>query len=253
MGLPLIVAHRGASHDAPENTLAAIALGWAQGADRVEIDVRLSCDGTVVLSHDAMLQKTAGLARAVAELDRAALRALEVGSWKGAAFAGVRMPFLPETLAAVPADKGILIEIKTDEGIVPALRRDIEAGSLALERVTLICFEAAVLRCAKAALPRCKTLHLAGGAWENKIRTAAELDGLIAQARAAGFDGLNLGDDWPLDAAQVAHVHAAGLECHVWTVNDAARARQLAAAGIDGITTDRPGWLRQELLAGHSA
>lgn len=245
--LPLIVAHRGASWDFPDNTLSAIRAGWAQGADLLEIDVRLSRDGVVVLAHDDTFQHTAGRPDAVADLDWATIRTLDVGSWKKPAFAGERVPTFTEALAAVPAGKRVLVEIKTGEHIVPALQRDIENGPLAPEAITFICFDAAVLRRTKAVMPRIKALHLAGGMWENKTRTDTELDALIAQAVEAGFDGLDLGDDWPLDVAQVSRVHAAGLECHVWTVNNAVRARQLAAAGVDGLTTDRPGWLREQL------
>ncbi|MCC6416332.1 MAG: glycerophosphodiester phosphodiesterase [Opitutaceae bacterium] len=244
---PLIVAHRGASWDFPENTLASIRAAWAQGADLVEIDVRLSRDGAVVLLHDDTFQRTAGCALAPEAMDLADIRKLDAGAWKASQFAGERVPTLPEALAAVPRDKGILIEIKAGDTIVPALRRDLQPGLATAGRVYLICFHYETLRQAKAALPEIKALYLAGGAWENKVRTEAELDGLVTQAVAAGFDGLDLGDDWPLDAAQVRRVQAAGLECHVWTVNDATRARQLVAAGIDSITTDRPGWLRAQL------
>lgn len=247
--MPLIVAHRGASWDFPDNTLSAIRAAWAQHADLLEIDVRLTRDGVVVLSHDDTLQHTAGRPEMVADLDWTTIRTLDVGSWKNPAFAGERVPTFAEALAAVPTGKRILVEIKTGEHIVPALQRDIENGLLAPESIIFICFDAAVLRRTKAVMPRIKVLHLAGGAWENKIRTDAELDALIMQAVDAKFDGLDLGDDWPLDAAQVSRIHAAGLECHVWTINDAARARQLAAAGVDGITTDRPGWLREQLEA----
>ena len=245
--LPLIVAHRGASHDAPENTLASLRAAWTQGADLVEIDVRQTRDGEVVLLHDETFERTTGCAGKPEGMDLAAIRGLEAGAWKGPQFAGEKVPTLAEALAAVRADKGILIEIKEGLEIVPALCREVAAGPLAPERVHFICTDEATLCAAKTTLPRAKALLLAGGAWENITRTDAALGALIAQAVAAGFDGLDLGDDWPLDAAQVGRVHAAGLECHVWTVNDGARARQLAAAGIDGITTDRPGWLRQQL------
>lgn len=244
---PLIVAHRGASWDFPENTLAAIRAAWEQGADLVEIDVRRSRDGAVVLLHDDTFQRTAGCVDGPDSLDLAAIRALDAGAWKGLQFSGERVPTLPEVLAAVPAGKGLLVEIKADADIVPALRRDLEAGPLAHESITFICFDAETLRCAKAAVPRVKALHLAGGTREGEKRTDADLDALIAGAVSAGFDGLDLGADWPLDAGQVGRIHAAGLQCHVWTVNEAARARALSVAGVDGLTTDRPGWLRRQL------
>ena len=244
---PQIIAHRGASHDAPENTLASIALGFAQKADAAEIDIHLTRDGEIVLLHDHDLKRTAGLDRKIGETDFAEVRALDAGVWKGGAFAGEKVPTLAEALAAIPAGKGIVIELKDGPAIVPGLRRALEAGGVPPERVFLIAFDHGTLRAAKAALPRATTLHLAGGSWENKTRTVADLDALIAQARAEGFDGLNLGNDWPIDAAFVKRVHDAGLKFYVWTVNDAERARHLAASGVDGITTDRPGWIREAL------
>lgn len=247
--LPLIVAHRGASHDAPENTLASIALGWAQEADLLEIDVRLTRDGAVVLLHDDTFARTAGHPAAPQMLDLAEIRHLDAGVWKAPHYVGQKVPTLPEALAAVPADKGILIEIKCGAEIVPALQRHLAQAVLPPERVHLICFDHEVLCAAKAALPHLKALFLAGGTTpEGRPRPLSDLDALIAAAREANFDGLDLGDDWPIDAAFVRRVHAAGLLLHIWTVNDGARARELVAAGVDGITTDRPGWLRKQLL-----
>lgn len=245
--LPLIVAHRGASQDAPENTLASIALGWAQEADLLEIDVRLTRDGAVVLLHDETFARTAGHPAAPQALDLAAIRQLDAGSWKAPHYAGQCVPLLAEALAAVPDDKGILIEIKCGVEIIPALQRDLAAAALPSERVHLICFDHEVLCAAKAAMPHFKALFLAGGTHEGRPRPLSDLDALIAAAQAANFDGLDLGADWPIDAAFVRRVHAAGLLLHIWTVNDGARARELVAAGVDGITTDRPGWLRKQL------
>lgn len=245
--LPLIVAHRGASYDAPENTLASIALGWAQAADLLEIDVRLTRDGAVVLLHDDTFARTGGHPAAPQALDLAAIRRLDAGVWKAPHFAGQRVPVLAEALAAVPADKGILIEIKCGAEIIPALQRALAKATLPPERLHLICFDYEVLRAAKAAMPQFKALLLAGGTHEGRPRPPADLDALIAAARAANFDGLDLGDDWPIAPAFVRRVHAAGLLLHIWTVNNGARARELATAGVDGITTDRPGWLRNQL------
>lgn len=74
-----------------------------------------------------------------------------------------------------------------------------------------------------------------------------EIGTLIEKAKAAGVDGLDLDAKFPLDKAAVARIKAAGLRLDVWTVDDAALAKRLAAAGVDGITTNRPGWLREQL------
>jgi glycerophosphoryl diester phosphodiesterase len=244
---PQIIAHRGASHEAPENTLAAIALGLTQQADAIEIDVRLSRDGGIVLLHDDTLRRTTGLDAEPGELELADIRKLDAGSWKGPAFAGEKVPTLSEVLAAIPAGKDLLIELKSGAAIVPALRRELEKGLLTLAQVVVIAFDFELLRAVRTALPQVRVLHLAGGQDSGRPLTQSELDALIAAARAAGFDGLNLGDDWPWDAAMVKRIHQAGLRCYVWTVNEPARARYLAGMGVDGITTDRPGFIRQQL------
>ena len=89
-----IVAHRGASHDAPENTLAAHRLALAQGADCVETDVHLTGDGRLIVIHDKTTERTTGVAGRVAEMTQDALRALDAGRWKGEKFVGERLPLL---------------------------------------------------------------------------------------------------------------------------------------------------------------
>ncbi|MDP6721144.1 MAG: glycerophosphodiester phosphodiesterase family protein, partial [Pirellulaceae bacterium] len=94
----LIVAHRGASYDAPENTLAAFRLAWRQGADGIEGDFYLTKDGQIVCIHDADTKRTAGVSRQVAKSTLAELRELDVGRWKDEEFAGERMPTLQQVL-----------------------------------------------------------------------------------------------------------------------------------------------------------
>ena len=100
-----IVAHRGASYDAPENTVAAIKLAWEQKADAAEFDVFLSKDGKIVVMHDKDTKRIAGVDRKVVDQTLAELRKLDVGRWKDAKFAGEKMPTLDEMLATVPEGK----------------------------------------------------------------------------------------------------------------------------------------------------
>lgn len=243
-----IIAHRGASHDAPENTLAAFKLGWAQGADGVELDIWLTKDGQVICLHDADTKRTTGVAKKVAESTLAELRTLEAGSWKDAKWRGERIPTLAEALAALPAGKRLVIEIKCGVEVMPALERDLKAAGRPHAQLVIISFKHDVCAAAKQRFPNLPVLYLssfkqdkATGAW---TPTAAEL---IQMAKSAGLDGLNLSYKGPLDTAFVKQAHAAGLKFYVWTVNDAEIARKLVAAGADGITTDRPGWLRGQL------
>ncbi len=107
-----IIAHRGASFDAPENTLAAIRLAWQQQADAVEIDVHLSRDRHLVAIHDFNTRKTTGRNRPVARQTLAQLRTLDAGQWKHPRWRGEKIPTLEEVLATVPPGKRLFIEIK---------------------------------------------------------------------------------------------------------------------------------------------
>jgi len=122
-----IIGHRGASHDAPENTLAAFKLGWEQGADAVELDIWLTKDGKIVCLHDADTKRTTGVLKKVAESTLDELRTLDAGTWKDAKWRGEKLPTLTEALAAIPAGKRLVIEIKAGVEILPELARDLKA------------------------------------------------------------------------------------------------------------------------------
>ncbi len=235
-----ITAHRGASHDAPENTLAALRLGFVQGADAAECDVRLTRDGHVVLLHDASARRTSGVNASAALETLDTLRALDVGAWRGAEWAGEKIPTLPEALAAVPPGRRLLVEVKCGAEILPALARDLAATPLPPASLLFMSFDFSLAVELKRRFPAIETHWIVER--ENTPASA-----LASRARAGGLDGLNLDRHFPLDAAFVSTLHEARLQVHVWTVDDPAAARRLAAAGVDSLTTNRPGWLRERL------
>lgn len=245
-----IVAHRGASADAPENTLAAVKLAWAQGADAVEIDVTLSKDGRIVVLHDETTGRLAGRDRAVGDQTFAELRQLDVGAWKGERFRGERIPLLSEVLATVPKGRRLFVELKAGPEILSPLERVLDDAGERAGRVTLIGFKRGTLAEAKRRFPRLRAYWLsrkvlAGG--DGPDPAAKEL---IAKAREAGLDGLDVQGREAVDEGFVRSAKAAGLSVYVWSVDEAADAKRLAAAGVDGVTTDRPGGMREELGAG---
>jgi glycerophosphoryl diester phosphodiesterase len=239
-----IIAHRGASFDAPENTLAALRLGWAQGADAVEFDVRLSRDGRLVLHHDETTGRTAGVDRAVAEQAFAELRTLDVGRWKGPAFAGERIPTLAEALATVPAGKRAFIEVKTGPDTIAEIGRVIGATGLAPEQTVIISFSADVVAAARRELPD-RPAYWVADVRPDRVDRPRSVDELIAVAHSCRSDALDLSADPAIDPEFVRAANAAGLPVYVWTVNDLGLARQMIDGGVSGIATDRPGWLRE--------
>ena len=110
--LPLIIAHRGDAASAPENTLPAFRRAWERGADGIELDVRLTADGQLVVHHDRRLGRTNGGAGLVSNATLAEIRALDSGGWFGPEFRGQPAPTLDEVFEALPADYLINVELK---------------------------------------------------------------------------------------------------------------------------------------------
>jgi glycerophosphoryl diester phosphodiesterase len=244
-----IIAHRGASHDAPENTVASTMLGWRQGADGVECDIHLTKDGKIIVIHDFDTKKVTGRDRKVVDQTLAELRELDAGAWKGPQWKGEQLATLRELLDTVPPGKRLVIEVKCGPEIMPELERDLKASGKEPEQLLIISFNYDVVVEARKRFPRIPALYLASNKKDKQTGELPTLDSLIAKAKAAKADGLNLEQKFPIDAAFVKRVHDAGLKFYVWTVNDAEAARGLVAAGVDGITTDRPQWLREQLNA----
>ena len=137
----LIIAHRGASGEAPENTMAAFDLAWRQNAHGIELDVHLSQDGKVMVHHDPSSGRLAGTDLSIAHSRSEALQALDVGCWKSPEFVNERMPVLEQVLAAVPSAKRVLIEIKCGSEIVPALAEILEDPAFQSLDINLISFD----------------------------------------------------------------------------------------------------------------
>ena len=106
---PLIVAHRGASRDAPENTIPSFNLAWEQGADAIEGDFHLSRDGQIVCIHDRDTKRLTGKRRAIKDFTLDELKSLDVGAWFGAAFKGTQIPTLAEVFSTIPQGKGMFL------------------------------------------------------------------------------------------------------------------------------------------------
>lgn len=242
-----IIAHRGASYDAPENTLASMKLAWEQKADAIELDLWLSKDGKLVVIHDSDTKRLGGRTNRIATQTWAELQRFDVGGWKNAKFKGERIPTLESILETIPRGKRAVLEIKCGPEILPEFVRVLRAAGRKPAELAVISFNFETLRDSKLKLPGLEHYFLSDYKTNSATGRLPELAPLIAQAKAAKFDGLDLQFKWPIDKAFVENVKGAGLKLVVWTVNDAAVARRMVDAGVDGITTDRPGWLREQL------
>jgi glycerophosphoryl diester phosphodiesterase len=237
---PLVLGHRGASADAPENTLAAFRLAMAQGADGIELDVWRCATGEVVVVHDEDGRRTAGAPLRVPEAPLAALRSLDVGAWKGAAFRGERIPLLAEVLEALPAAL-VNVELKSRGGdprlgaaAAAVIRR---AG--AARRVVVSSFDFRLLAAFRRAAPEVALGLLFEGGHLWRLRTA------LARGR---LQPAALHPDRALvTAARVARWRAAGLAVAAWTVDAPDEVARLARAGVSAVITNAPGRTRAVL------
>lgn len=242
-----IIAHRGASYDLPENTCAAAAQAWKDGANAVELDVQMTRDRQLVVIHDADTKRTTGTPGLVADMTLAEIQALDAGSWKDAKFAGEKIPTLDQFLATGPANRRFFIEVKCGPKAVPELKAVLERANLPAEQTVIISFNKDVVTATKKELPALKSILIVGYGKDEETGHRPTLDELIDKARLLKLDGLDLSYKWPIDAAFVQKAKAVGLSVWVWTVDNADVARRMKAAGVDGITTNRPAWLRAQL------
>jgi glycerophosphoryl diester phosphodiesterase len=226
----LLIAHRGFSAKAPENTLPAFRLAVEAGADLVELDYVHSKEGVPVAIHDKTLDRTTNVRRGaekvpVATKTMAELRALDAGAWFDARFAGTRLPTVEEALEAIHPGAVPLIERKAgDAATLVAL---LERKGL-LDDVVVQAFDWAFLAACRRLAAELRLCALG-----SKELTAERL------AECVDLGVLAIG--WKhrdLTAALVESAHARGLKVWAYTVNDVGRAHELVAMGVDGIITD---------------
>jgi glycerophosphoryl diester phosphodiesterase len=228
---PLVFAHRGGSGLAPENTIAAFDTALALGADGLELDVRLSKDGVVVVHHDASLDRTTDVRGDVSALTAAELSRVDAGyrftrhdahPFRGQ---GIAVPALADVLARY-RDARIVVEFKLNVAELAAAVVEVVRRADAVERVCVGSFDLRVLHAARTLEPA-----LATSAARQEVRWPV-------------YEGFQV-PEWSGATRVVSRrfvdaAHRAGLGVHVWTVDTEDRACRLLACGVDGLITDRP-------------
>ena len=235
---PLIVAHRGASAEAPEHTLAAYEAASVQGADLIELDVRLSADDQLVVIHDERLERTTDGRGLVREYTLQALKRLDAGSWFGRSFKGQRIQTLTELLERFRGRARFAIELKEGSAISPGIEERLVSILQIYDmtgQVLVFSFDHNALRKIHEMDPEIKTGALIVGRLLNPgVLADPAITALCLQAE--------LTTERDVEACL-----RAGLQCFVWVVNEAETARRYAKAGATGLITDRPGLIRRAL------
>lgn len=236
------MGHRGAAARAPENTAAALRAGMDAGADAIEIDVRLSADGRVVVLHDPTLDRTTDGRGPADERTWAELARLDAGSWFSRRFRGEPLLDLDSALALVRGRAPLLVEIKAREpgrprSLHPADRRLLHGVLAAVERagalenVVLSSFCWPVLAAAVADAPSVRlALTVGAGEREDPVDAAGRIGATALHAHRR-----------LCTRSFVARAHAAGLGVLAFVANRAREVERLLAAGVDGVFTDDPG------------
>jgi glycerophosphoryl diester phosphodiesterase len=227
-----LFAHRGLAVDAPENTLLAFARAVAVGATYVETDVHATHDGVAVIAHDPDLKRVAGRDVRVAQLTMNELRRIDLGH--GQSFCS-----LAEALDAFP-DTRFNIDVKSRAAVQPTVAAILKAG--ASNRVLVSSFDERRRAAAIRGLPgvvssssaRRFVFALLGGKIGFSPAVRGSLRGLVAVQVPEKAIGLKV-----TTARMIQRLHAAGVEVHVWTVNDPRRMTELLDLGVDGLVTDR--------------
>jgi glycerophosphoryl diester phosphodiesterase len=241
----LIVAHRGASGNAPENTLPAFCLAWEQGADAIEGDVHLVRDGGIVCIHDRDTGRLSDRKLIVKESTVDDLKTLDVGKWYGENYRETSIPTIEDVFRIVPERKKLYIEIKCGIEIIPVLIEKIERSGLEKKQVTVLCFDHEVIREFKRRLPLCKALWLYSFKKSDTGISTPLLETVVYTLVMTNADGISSNTLIPEPFIDV--IIRKGFEWHVWTVDNPGTAWRMKALGAYSITTNVPEYLCKSL------
>lgn len=231
---PLVIAHRGASAYAPENTLAAFRKAADMGFDLIENDVRVSRDGVIVVSHDKSLDRCTDGTGEIANLTLAEIKAPSAGAWFGPEYAEERIPTLREALQAIPMTAGYCIELKAG-GIAEQVVRLVEqAGQV--DRTVIFAFDGSNGPAVKEANPRLPFLYLVSAQQEDRIARVPDFvtNALDFRADIIGINQAGLSPDLVKTAKR------RGIRVWAWTVDDFDLAQECIFMGVDGIISNKP-------------
>lgn len=239
MTRPLFIAHRGASAEAPENTLAAFRRALALGVDGIELDVQVSRDGVPVVFHDATLVRLTGRRGRIAQFTARELRPMRAG--------GEPIPTLAAVLALTRSRVIVQVEIKRGVPVAPVVQSVRQAH--AADCVVLASLVPAQLAAARALAPRLPRMLIHPGAGPGQATPEARACGLAGVLANLGAGGVSLDYRSIRSAAFISALKRRGFCVWCWTVNDSRAMLRLAAWGADAMLSDDPALLRSTLLA----
>lgn len=243
-----IVAHRGESFDAPENSLSAINLAWKRGAKAVEIDVHLTVDNHIVVIHDNDTGSVGDRKLIIAKSKLNELKRVDIGVKKAKEFICEKIPTLNEVLETVPSDGKLIIEVKCGTEIMGPLIQLMESKQFQNNQIEFISFKLEVIANIKEHFSNYKALWVLDldYYWPHWLLRINPLK-IIKTIEENRLDGADVWAGKVINKSFVAAFKENGLLLYTWTVNDVALGRKLLDLGVDAITTDRASWLSKQI------
>lgn len=238
-GNTIIIAHRGASYIAPENTRASVKLAWELGAEAAEVDIRLTADNKIVVIHDATTRRTGNMNKTILKSSYNELSNIDVGSFKSDNYTDERIPLLDQLLDEIPDGKILFIEIKSGTEILKPLKELIYNKQFT-SKLIIIAFDFETICKAKQIMPDIPAYWLLSSIQPRGIKK------IIKKVKNNGLNGIDI-NYRSVSNKLMRKLKKENLTCYTWTVNDPETAAKLISLEIDGITTDRPLWLKEQI------
>lgn len=237
---PIIVAHRGASRHALENTIPAFKLAWEKGADAIEGDFRLTKDGHIVCVHDGDTKRIAGKKLVVAQSTFKELRNLVLGYTDEEETEKILIPTIEEFLATVPdKTKQVYIEIKCGVTIIPKMLEAIKNSGLKDNQITIISFNTEVIRQFKKKAPQYKYNWLCSLKRDENGTLNPSLDKVLETLDKIGANGFSSSAN-NINRKFIESIISKEYEYHVWTIDNVRTAQKFNNWGVSSITTNFP-------------
>lgn len=244
----IIIAHRGESFIAPENTLSAINMAWDLGVKAIEIDVQLTLDHKIVVIHDRSTKRVGNTNKCIRKSLLKDLKRVEVGLFKDKRWKGETIPTLQEVIETIPLDGKLIIEIKSTDEIINPLCALLKSINIDDSQIEIISFNRKVLAKIKKRLPQYKMLWLLNlDYYLPSYLILFNTKSILRKVANGNFDGVNVWAGRILNKKLVRLFNENNLLVYTWTINDIKSAKKLLALGVDGITTDRSSWLSKQL------
>ena len=232
---PLVIAHRGASSKAPENTFAAYDLAWELNSDAIEIDIRKTRDSFFVCSHDNNLNRVSSCKKSLSSMLLSELNDVDIGSWKSSKYKNERMPLFSEVLSKIPREKKVFIEIKEGIKEINELIDIVRKSKLETSNCHFLSYIPENIKRIKKDFPSFKaTLNTIPAFYNYEINKINKI------IKSSMSDGISLHIDSSESIKLVKKLKKEEKFILSWTVNDSSFMKKLIKSQVDGIITDYP-------------